>query len=55
MKPPEVEHSEAVEWSDAWTEEDLADVCRASVDNFDYQERLPDHAIDDGQNGATPS
>lgn len=28
----------AVEWSDAWTEEDLADLQRASLGNFDSRE-----------------
>jgi hypothetical protein len=28
-----------VDWSDTWTEEDLADVQRASLSRFDRQER----------------
>ena len=29
----------SVDWSDTWTDEDLADACRASLSSFDERER----------------
>jgi hypothetical protein len=35
----ELADGRSVDWSDTWTEEDLADAQRASLSNFDERER----------------
>ncbi len=45
-EPSEVAKDENVEWSDSWTDEDVADLRRASMANFEARESDNDGCVE---------